>query len=390
MRCIILNRVDEISLYKRALHKVLKTRGNTLILGYGYISDGIFSEETFIKAIEEGFNDTNEINEIILLGCKDIDCRKYIRAAKKLEEKFKGVVIKLLIKDWEDSKFKDKKTKENLRRAYHKKVAIKLDRKKDENDDYTIKIGLLGSSNLTNPAYRDNIEKHYGKVWKYETNSELDILIWNPNEIDEDFKININKESEKLEILSYLDRSKYKIDLPITLQLYEIVNEVYNYRDNNFNMIILDENFPQSYIKQYFELNCYKEEALKKCMFYYYLQEKEEEEYSRNKHIEKYTVYSDESTTPIKVEYNIFKYNKEKVMESNKILSNKSEFIRLINGKYVLNNDEIFKNYHEFVKELIQLLNKHKGCNEYKDNYMITSKEKEIVGQQNLFDYLYS
>ena len=67
MRCIILNRVDEISLYKRALHKVLKTRGNTLILGYGYISDGIFSEETFIKAIEEGFNDTNEINEIILL-----------------------------------------------------------------------------------------------------------------------------------------------------------------------------------------------------------------------------------------------------------------------------------------------------------------------------------
>lgn len=379
MRCIILNRVDGKSLYKRALHEVLKTKGDTLILGYGYISDNIFLEETFIRAVKEGFNGTNEINEIILVGCKNVDCRDYINVAEKLEENFKGVVIKLLIKDWEDSKYLDKNTNEKIRRAYHKKVAIKLDRRKNENDDYTIKIGLLGSSNLTNPAYRDSTETYidkYGKITNYEVNSELDILMWNPYEIKEDLKNNINRKTKNLGIIGNLDKSKYKLDLSSTLQLHAIINEVYNYRDNNLNMIILDETFPHSYIKQYFELNCYKEDALKKCLLYYYLQQKEEEGYSKSINTRTYICRNQP------VNYNQFKWDKEKTIEANKFIPNKSKFIELVSSneteeliKYILNNSKMFKTKYEFMQELIQLYN------ESKKEDMIKIKENKITGQ---------
>lgn len=144
MKQIILNRVDSHSYFSRALKNLCETKGEELILGYGYISLYIFNKKDFIEAIKRGFEGITK-PKIILIGCKDDSYDDYISAAEMLNQKIPSAIIEVYIKD-----------KSNAHRTYHKKIAIKSRRRKPwPTKEYDIVKVLLGSSNLTNGPYND-------------------------------------------------------------------------------------------------------------------------------------------------------------------------------------------------------------------------------------------
>ena len=183
MKIKILNRDGSKSLYNKAINNVIKCKGDTLILAYGYISDSIIDDKDFISNIEQGFEGI-EKKEIIIVGCKadgkysnlneenvidelydnvyqnyynngtsaKPEIAKFFDVCYKLKSKLKNVEITFLLK----------KQNEYGYIQYHKKIAIKI-------KDSRPVVALIGSSNLTIPAYQDN--RDY--------NQEIDVLLWN-------------------------------------------------------------------------------------------------------------------------------------------------------------------------------------------------------------------
>ena len=141
MRFALLNRVGTKSYYKRALHEVLKTKGDTLLLGYGYLNDELFNKDhNLLNSIDEGFRGINEYKQIILVGSYHLDYNEFKNAAEKIHNHNPSIEIKLIIK----------KLNHYNSRKYHKKIAIKYNRAKNNKGNNPI-IALLGS--IRNGSY---------------------------------------------------------------------------------------------------------------------------------------------------------------------------------------------------------------------------------------------
>lgn len=251
MRFALLNRVGTKSYYKRALHEVLKTKGDTLLLGYGYLNDELFNKDhNLLNSIDEGFRGINEYKQIILVGSYHLDYNEFKNAAEKIHNHNPSIEIKLIIK----------KLNHYNSRKYHKKIAIKYNRAKNNKGNNPI-IALLGSSNFTSSAYDDGLDK----------NQELDVLIWNPFvineqneklilekiELNEDYIEKIHKKSsfENNKLYDLLKNNPCNIDLGLTFQLDEIINEINNYEYNNFFLDLCLVDFSHIKFKDFFEVN---------------------------------------------------------------------------------------------------------------------------------------
>lgn len=250
MKFLILNRTGDTSYYKRALHEVLRTKGNTLLLGYGYISEKLFNNNPeLLNSISEGFSNMDkEYKQIILVGSKTDDYTEFKNVAQKIHNHDKNIEIKLIIK----------KANQFGSRKYHKKIAMKYDRAKNDKSNTPI-IALLGSSNCTCPAYDDGLDK----------NQELDLLIWNPFiidlqeevildniELNKDFIECFDKNSElQRKSNTLLKSSTYKIDFKLSFQLEEIIKEIDNFEHNNFFIDSCLVDFSHVQIKDFFSVN---------------------------------------------------------------------------------------------------------------------------------------
>ena len=258
MKFALLNRVGEKSYYKRALHEVLKTKGDTLLLGYGYLKHYLFDKNQKTKVSElldsifEGFTGVTDYKQIILVGSSTLDYDEFKIAAEKIHNHNPSVEVKLIIK-------KEYQINNDYRRGYHKKIAMKYNSNKNNRGNEPI-IALLGSSNLTGSAYNDGLNN----------SQELDILIWNPFVIDQskeelildkielskDYKENFYKKSRFQNMLYSLSTiSLWNIDFNLTFQLDEIINEINNYESNNFLLDLCFVDFSHIEAKDFFKVN---------------------------------------------------------------------------------------------------------------------------------------
>jgi len=218
MRHIVLNRNGKLSLYKRALHEVLKTEGDKLILGYGYLRDDVIKRKEFVENLKAGFS-TSTKKEIIIIGGKEDSYVTFLEAAKFLKNEIQDADIRVLIK------------RKKKYRQYHKKLAVKL--KGDEPV-----LALLGSSNLSSATYDD-----------LPYNQEVDILLWNSfiidNALEKKILNNVNKIKwqEKFEKLREIDRffNFFNIDLGLEFELEDIIDEITNYKLNDFDLKYISE-----------------------------------------------------------------------------------------------------------------------------------------------------
>lgn len=220
MRYLILNRSGEQSLFKRALHEVLKASGDKLILGYGYLVPGIIQRQEFIQEIRNGLSMENK--SIVLIGSNSDTYIEYIETAKFLRNEIPEAEVKVLIK--QVNRFG--------RRQYHKKIAIKV------NNNEPV-MALLGSSNISGGTYDDG-----------PFSQEVDVLLWNSFIIDQRMEEcilgNVNK-------IQYLDKFRnmraadvylntFNIDLSLEFELEDIIEEVENYQDMRFNLRYISSN----------------------------------------------------------------------------------------------------------------------------------------------------
>lgn len=265
MKLLILNRVGNKSLFNEAMNLLVSCKGNKLILGYGYIAEEPIKE--LVKNIKYGFKDVEGDKEVIIIGyqrgqkpcnmnkdfidykmdelvnyykdnlrnittdksaCKkrsevnynnDIHYNNLFSAVEFLVKELSsdGINTTLLIKKENNTSYK--------KIQYHKKIAIKI-------SDEKISMCIIGSSNLTLPAYEDN--KDY--------NQEVDILLWNAfnKEIDESKILNtFCKENEILkqiieeknieldeDILNPITKIDYKIDNDLDIFMKTILDEI--------------------------------------------------------------------------------------------------------------------------------------------------------------------
>ena len=123
MSHVILNRVNKPSLFKLALHEVLKQKGDPLILGYGYFYYDIITSSEVVKCIKEGFKGINRKKEIIIIGSMKEEVSYYVNAAIKLSAELKEINIKVMIK-----RIYLEKEKKYKYEKYHKKIAVKYNK----------------------------------------------------------------------------------------------------------------------------------------------------------------------------------------------------------------------------------------------------------------------
>lgn len=239
MRYSILNRIGKDSLFKRGLHEVISAPGEKLVLGYGYFDKKVIED---MKQLSDWISsDRNSEKEIIIIGSKDNNYRRHIKAAKYLDSEFQNLKIKVIIKD-----------KNETYRNYHKKLAIKFTR---FNKELKPSMALIGSSNFTWPAY--NEDKDY--------NQELDILLWNRYVLEGDTSSIKNFRKKELDMLKrlrvgeskkltegdlyYIDKYEEMlnlldikgIDLRLELELRDIINEIEYYKSNKFSLKYVNE-----------------------------------------------------------------------------------------------------------------------------------------------------
>lgn len=225
--------MGEKTLFRPALLNLCKTKGNSLILGYGYLSLDVISDEKFIKQISEGFKDCNE-PQIIIIGCKDKDFVNYIIAGSYL----KSFVEKELEKNKKDKIYVEVSVyikKKDRYRTYHKKIAIKRDK---TNNHSEIHRCILGSSNLTKGPFNDG-----------NLNQEVDIYMWNSFKINKEEEDQIvteccsNKDKYFEVLKSYRDidcickKQNIGLNLTLDLELLEIIDEIDNLVNNNFKLV---------------------------------------------------------------------------------------------------------------------------------------------------------
>lgn len=232
MRFIVLNRTGADSLFRLAMKEVLKTKGDKLILGYGYLEPNVMAKKSFINNLKLGFKLSKQ-KEIILIGNNKNDYSGYVDAATILKQEIPDADIRLLIKQ------------KNAygHRQYHKKLAIKLD--KDE-----VILSIIGSSNISDATYNNG-----------PFNQEVDILLWNTFKVDANHEQiilqNVKKGnySAKYQGLRKVDqfiksfKHNINIDLGLDFQLEDILNEVNYYNNHGFDLMFISEN-SNHYVKE--------------------------------------------------------------------------------------------------------------------------------------------
>lgn len=159
MKYRVLNKCNQSNPpFRKAMLNLLSLKANNLLLGYGYMSDIIVTDNEFIKAIKEGFKDV-ENPSITIIGKYGFNEKCTIEVlesnADKIRDYLKAdgidVDIRILVSRNED---------------YHKKIAIKK-------NNYSIpEAVIIGSSNFS--AKTIAISNN--------TNQEVDILFWRSND----------------------------------------------------------------------------------------------------------------------------------------------------------------------------------------------------------------
>lgn len=234
MRNIILNRMGNESLFSKALIDICSTPGDQLILAYGYLSLGVIKDESFIKAIETGFANNKKPKKIIIIGSYNNSYSEYIVAANYLKNKFKGIDLEVYIKP-----------------KYHKKIAIKRncdETKKEIYEKSEVIKAIIGSSNITEPAYSSNNKYLNQEVDVFMFNSfKIDILSIQ-NTIQNLYKSNKSYESKaKLtnniidEINLLNNRNSTSINFRLDLELDDIIYEIDNATSNGFIEVFNNE-----------------------------------------------------------------------------------------------------------------------------------------------------
>lgn len=234
--------------FMNALMCICSTKGDVLVLGYGYSNYNIFEDkslaERFRTSINNGFKEI-ENPQIIVIGCKGTQRIEYINEAKNVENKEKY--------DLEENKYKNfiSKLKEVInndevkitgylsnKHNFHNKIAFKTDNK-------VIKALMTGSSNLTKNTL-------YIKGHKF-FNKENDILFWDEHELKEEKDI-LDEITKK--IICNNDINKYEDyfikDLNIDIKTIKGINlnshiispiEVYNLKDRLSNDVFKSGNY---------------------------------------------------------------------------------------------------------------------------------------------------
>lgn len=169
MKFRILNRCNDIEPpFRKAMINLLSVKGDTLILGYGYMSDIIIRDTEIIESIKEGFKGESNAN-IIIVGKYGTNpsCDSLVlwNIAETLFNSFNKTSPKGLLKvNIEVLIAKDDR--------YHKKIAIKTKGK-----------GLPGAVILGSSNFSANTIS----IGNSNFNQEIDILFWR-RENDEKFQ----------------------------------------------------------------------------------------------------------------------------------------------------------------------------------------------------------
>ena len=194
--------------FRRALNQLMSTRGETLILSTGYISSSLFNDynhDDFFNAINDGFKNFPYTEIIIIGGMFDSNLKN--------QYQFEGFIKYLIYLGYKVTYYKPKNPN------WHAKIAMKLTNK-------TPVIAIIGSSNLTAPAYAE-----YQDIYKnYKFNVESDLLIWDHDLLDTFDGIDIIGTNHEQEV-DFEELQKQKINMLLdtlyqTLQTHDSLKTV--------------------------------------------------------------------------------------------------------------------------------------------------------------------
>lgn len=194
--------------FRRALNQLMSTRGETLILSTGYISSSLFNDynhDDFFNAINDGFKNFPYTEIIIIGGMFDSNLKN--------QYQFEGFIKYLIYLGYKVTYYKPKNPN------WHAKIAMKLTNK-------TPVIAIIGSSNLTAPAYAE-----YQDIYKnYKFNVESDLLIWDHDLLDTFDGIDIIGTNHEKEV-DFEELQKQKINMLLdtlyqTLQTHDSLKTV--------------------------------------------------------------------------------------------------------------------------------------------------------------------
>lgn len=174
-----IRKTSDYSPFREALSNLMSTPGEELILSTGYISQSLlndFNSCDFIDSIKSGFSinniKRNDVKITIVGGMlkkKDITSNKYIYDIGNISS-FE-VVINNLNNLFPVTYYRP------LNNRWHGKIALKI-------QNNTPVIGLIGSSNLTQPCFGIS---NPSTGYQADINMESDLFIWN-GRILKDFK----------------------------------------------------------------------------------------------------------------------------------------------------------------------------------------------------------
>lgn len=181
-----------------ALMCICETKGDTLVLGYGYTYSNIFDDENlserFKETINKGFEGVKDCS-IFIVGCKGYTKDEFFEFVKRLEEVIDNEEIKIVVCLCKNLNF-------------HSKIAFKTSNKR-------IKMLMTGSSNLTKNTLCISDYTFFNK--------EQDILFWDVYELrnEESILKYIEEKILKSESNKYVDYINDNLNID-----KEIINEI--------------------------------------------------------------------------------------------------------------------------------------------------------------------